>query len=282
MMLTLTGVKKNYKNFNLDCSLEVKPGMVTGLIGANGAGKSTTFKAILRLIKYHGNISIFGKPASELTVQDKEKIGVVMSNGSFSGYLTIKQVVPVMESLYSRFDKEWFVKECDRFELPFTTKIKDFSTGMKARLSVILAMSHDSKLLILDEPTAGLDVIARDELLDMLRTYMEGNYRSILISSHISSDLESLCDDLYMIHSGKIIFHNDTDVLLDEFGMLKLSKEQYNKIEKKYITYMKEEPYGYQCLTDNKRYYIDNYPNITVEKGSIDDFLTIVEKGAKR
>lgn len=282
MMLKLNEVKKSYKNFNLDCSLEVRPGMVTGLIGANGAGKSTTFKAILGLIKYDGDINIFGKPVSKITLTDKENIGVVMSTGSFSSYLTIKQVIPVMEHLYSRFDKAWFKRECERFNLPLVSKIKDFSTGMKARLNVLLAMSHDAKLLILDEPTAGLDVIARDELLDMLRTYMGNNERSILISSHISSDLESLCDDLYMIHDGKIIFHNDTDVLLDEFGMLKVSSIQFKSIDKKYITYVKEEPYGYHCMTDNKQYYIDNYPNIAIEKGCIDDFMTIVEKGAKR
>ena len=150
---------------------------------------------------------------------------------------------------------------------------------MKAKLKVLVAMSHQAKLLILDEPTAGLDVIARDELLDLMREYMESGERSILISSHISSDLEGLCDDIYMIHGGRIIMHEETDRLLGDYGVLKVTEAQYDKLDKRYILKRKKENFGYSCLTDEKQYYLDNYRGITVEKGNIDEVITMMIRG---
>ena len=133
----------------------------------------------------------------------------------------------------------------------------------------------------MDEPTAGLDVIARDELLDLLRSFMEQDEeRSILISSHISSDLESLCDDLYMIHDGKIVLHEDTDVLLSDYALLKVNAEQYETLEKQYILKVKKESFGYCCLTDQKQFYLDNYPQIVIENGTIDNVITMMIRGA--
>lgn len=130
----------------------------------------------------------------------------------------------------------------------------------------------------MDEPTVGLDVVARDEVLTMLREYMEKNEnRSILISSHISSDLENLCDELYMIHNGKIILHEDTDVLLADYAVLKVSEDAYGKIDRQYILKTKNEPYGYSCLTNQKQFYLENYPNIAVENGRIDDLIVMME-----
>ena len=144
----------------------------------------------------------------------------------------------------------------------------------------MIAISHGASFLILDEPTAGLDVIARDEILDLLREFMEQNEnRSILISSHISSDLEGLCDDLYMIHDGKIILHEDTDVLLGDYALLKLDDTQYHTLDKQYLLRSKKESFGYSCLTDQKQYYIENYPNITIEKGTIDAVITMMIRG---
>ena len=282
-MLKIEHVKKSYKNFLLDCSLEVKPGSVTGLIGQNGAGKSTTFKAILGLISIDGgNITILGKKISEFSSEDKENLGVVLSDSGFSGYLTIRDILPILQSFYKKFDLSYFMKQVQKFQLPLDKKIKEFSTGMKAKLKVLVAISHDAKLLILDEPTAGLDVIARDELLEMLREFMEiDDNRSILISSHISSDLESLCDDIYMIHEGKIIMHEDTDVLLSDYAILKVDEQQYQNIDKQYIKRIKKESYGYVCLTDQKQYYLENYPKIVIEKGSIDEIITMMIRGSE-
>lgn len=152
---------------------------------------------------------------------------------------------------------------------------------MKAKLKVLVAMSYGAKLLILDEPTAGLDVVARDEILDMLREYMECEENSILISSHISSDLEGLCDDIYMIDNGQIVLHEDTGVLLDEFGVLKVTAEQYEKLDKTYVMSKKKETFGYAVLTREKQFYLDNYPEITVEKAGIDQIITLLISGKK-
>ncbi len=277
-MLKVEHLKKQYASFSLDCSLEVKPGYVTGLIGQNGAGKSTTFKAILGLIHYQGLVEVFGKPT--LNEEDKQLLGVVLSDSGFSGYLTISDIIPILKHLYKSFDQTFFLRMVNQFELPKNKKIKEFSTGMKAKLKVIVAMSHQAKLLILDEPTAGLDVIARDELLDMMRDYMaEDDQRSILISSHISSDLETICDDFYMIHNGHVIMHEDTDVLLSDYALLKVDFKQFEQLDKDYILKFKKESYGYSCLTNQKQYYKENYPDIVIENGHIDDVMTMMIRG---
>lgn len=280
-MLKIEHLKKQYDSFALDCSLEVKSGFITGLIGQNGAGKSTTFKAILGLIKADGgSVTILGKDISEFTAEDRQNIGVVLSDSGFSGYLKIKDIVPVLKKMYRDFDYAFFMEQIKKFNLPLNKQIKDFSTGMKAKLKVLVAISHNAKLLILDEPTSGLDVIARDELLEMLREFMERDEeRSILISSHISSDLENLCDDIYMINEGKIILHEDTDILLSDYALLKADYEQYKDLDKEYIIRTRKEAYGYSCLTNQKQYYTENYPKMAIEKGSIDDVITMMIRG---
>ncbi len=281
-MLRLNRVRKEYKGFQLDCTLEVQEGCVTGLIGKNGAGKSTTFKAVLGLVKTDGgSIEIFGKPVHEIGNKEKEDIGVVMSDAGFSGYLTIQDLIPMLRSLYRNFQEEEFRSRCREFRLPMNKKIKEFSTGMKRKLQVLAALSHEARLLILDEPTAGLDVVARDELLDMLRSYMEQEGRTVLVSSHISSDLEGLCDDIYMIDDGKIVLYEETDVLLDRYGILKATPEQFGRMEREHILRHKKEEFGYSCLTDQMQFYQENYPDIAVEKGTIDELIMMMIRGEK-
>ena len=279
-MLKLEHVKKQYKDFHLDCSLTVKPGMITGLIGANGAGKSTTFKAVLGLIRTEsGIVELFGKRPEEITPEDKERLGVVLADSGFSGYLSIRDLIPVLKAMYHQFDQTYFEEQCRRFELPMTKKIKEFSTGMKRKLQVLAAISHHADLLILDEPTAGLDVLARDEMLTMLREYMEIEGRAILISSHISSDLEDFCDDIYMIDHGQVILHEETDTLLNEYGLLKVDGKQYERLDKTYVLRSRKETFGYSCLTNEKQFYQENYPDIVVEKGSIDELIMMMVRG---
>ena len=276
-MLRLEHVTKHYKGFDLDCSMEVRPGCITGLIGKNGAGKSTTFKAVLGLINPEGgSIRVFGKSAKALDLRDKEQIGTVLSDSGFSGYLTVKELIPVLSALYPEFQKKEFLRKCEKFAIPMEKKILEFSTGMRQKLQVLAAISHNARLLILDEPTAGLDVVARDRLLGLLREYMEPGDRSILISSHISADLEGFCDDLYMIDEGRIILHEDTDVLLSDYALLKMTEEQYNALDRSYILRYKNENFGYSCLTDQKQFYLENHPEITVEKGTIDEVILMM------
>lgn len=280
-MLKIENLKKKYKTFSLDCTMAVKPGSITGLIGQNGAGKSTTFKAVLGLISIDGGtIKIFGKDIKDIDENDKQSLGVILSDSGFSGYLTINDIIPILDNLYSDFDKAFFIEQIQKFNLDRKKKIKDFSTGMKAKLKVLVAISHNARLLILDEPTAGLDVLARDELLEMLREFMEQDEnRSILISSHISSDLEILCDDIYMIDNGKIILHEDTDILLSDYALIKVDENQFNQIDKQYLLKIKKENYGYCCLTNQRQYYLDNYPNIVIEKNKIDDVIMMMIRG---
>lgn len=278
-MIKLNHVVKQYGNFCLECSMEVPVGQVTGLIGRNGAGKSTAFKAILGLIHTdRGTIEVFGKNVAKLTQEDKEQIGVVLSDSGFCSYLTIKDFLPVLDTMYAGFSREKFVADCERMGLPLKKKIKEFSTGMKRKLQILAALSHNARLLILDEPTAGLDVVARDELLGLLREYAENGDRSIMISSHISSDLEGICDDVYLIDNGRIVLHEDTDVLLNEYGLLKVTKEQFGKLDQTHLLQIKEENFGYSCLTNQRQFYQDNYPSVVIEKGSIDEVITMVTK----
>lgn len=282
-MLEIKEVKKSYGEFQLDCSLNVEKGRITGLVGENGAGKSTLFKAMLGLISYDGGeIKIMGKIPEELNEKEKEELGVVLAEAGFSGYLKGKDVEAVLARLYPRFEAEKFHQMCERYQIPLDKFIKEYSTGMKAKLNLIIALTHQAEFLMLDEPTAGLDVGAREAMLDVLREYMEEEpERSILISSHISSDLEHLCDDIYVIHKGKIILHEEMDTILEKYAVLKVSEAQYQEVDKRYILKEKKESFGISCLTNEKQYYVENYPEIVVESGSLDQVILMLTGGER-
>ena len=280
-MLEIKGLVKDYGDFRLNCSMKVGKGCITGLVGQNGAGKSTTFKAALGLISCDsGEVSILGKPSSELTARDRQKMGVALNNSGFSGYLRVKDIVPVLRAMYPEFDEGKFKNICRKFSVPENKMIKDFSTGMKAKLKVIVAVTHNAEFLLLDEPTSGLDVVTRRDVMDLLREYMEENEdRSILISSHISTDLEGLCDDVYMIHNGQIVLHEDTDVLLNNYALIKADREQFARLDKEHILKVRREHYGYDCLTNQKQYYRENYPDVVVERGNLDEVIAMMIGG---
>lgn len=280
-MVKVEHLVKTYGDYRLDLSMNVLHGQITGIIGKNGAGKSTTIKSILGLVKPDdGSICVFGKPIAELNCKDKQDIGVALSDSGFSMYLTVKDVMKILQKMYDHFDEKVFLEKCQQLNLPMDKQIQKFSTGMKAKLRVLVAICHDAKLLILDEPTAGLDVEARNEILDMLRKYMqEDENRSILISSHISSDLERLCDDLYLIHDGGVLLHEDTDRILDEYALLKVEDKEYEVLDKQYILNTKKETFGYVCMTNQKRFYMENYPKLVIENASIDDLILMLTGG---
>ena len=282
-MLEIKGVKKSYGEFQLDCSLNVEKGKITGLVGENGAGKSTLFKAVLGLISYDaGEIKILGKTQEELSEKEKEKLGVVLAEAGFTGYLKGKDVEAVLARLYPKFEAEKFHQMCEEYKIPLNKFIKEYSTGMKAKLNLIIALTHQAEFLMLAEPTAGLDVGAREGMLDILRAYMEEKpERSILISSHISSDLEHLCDDIYVIHKGKIVLHEEMDTILEKYAVLKVSEEQYRAMDKRYLLKERKEFFGIACLTNEKQYYIENYPEIVVESGSLDQVILMLTGGER-
>ena len=269
-MITMQNVRKTYGNFTFEISMELPEGQILGLIGKNGAGKSTAIKLILGLCRAEeGTVTVLGSDSKELSEKVKQDIGVSLAESGFSGELTVNDVKHILKKMYHSFD-----------ELPMNKKIKEFSTGMKAKLRVLTAMTHHAKLLIMDEPTAGLDVEARNEILDMLRAYIaEDESRSILITSHISTDLESLCDELYLIHDGKLILHEATDAILEQYGILKVSEEQYRTLDQSSILKVQKENYGYACFTNDKKFYQENYPQIAVENGGIDELILMMTGG---
>ncbi len=282
-MLKLMDLKKNYRDFSLECTLEVKPGMITGFIGPNGAGKSTTFKAILGLISHDGGrIELFGKECGLPGPAEKQRIGAVLAEAGFSGELTLRDAGQILKAFYPTFDGVYFTERAKALSLPMDKKIREFSTGMNAKARVLCAVCHRAELLLLDEPTTGLDVAARDQILEILREYMaEDENRAILISSHISGDLEQLCDDFYMISNGRLICHEETDRLLSDYALIKVSGEDLAGLDPVGILRRRRESFGWSLLTDQKRFYSENYPRTVIERIDLDGFIMMMLKGEK-
>lgn len=280
-MVSMTGAIKQYGDYKLDISLEIPAGRVTGLVGKNGAGKSTTIKMILGLVAPDaGEVKVFGQDARKLSLENKERMGIALAEAGFSKFFAPDDILLIMKKMYKDFDADLFTRKCKELDIPMKKKTKEFSTGMRAKLRVLLAMCHKADLLILDEPTAGLDVEARAEILDMLRRYMaENEERSILITSHISSDLEGLCDDIYLIDDGKVLIHEETGNLLENYGVLKLTDSRYEEIDKTYILSTKKESFGYSCITGERQYYQENYPDVVIEKSGIDELILMMTGG---
>ena len=261
-MIKINQLKKSYPGFDLNVSMNIKKGLVTGLIGKNGSGKSTIYKSILDLIQIDdGSITILNKDKDDLTIKDLKKI---------------------LKASYLSFDDSYFTSKVNLYQLPWDKQIRSFSFGMKSKLKIICALSHNAQLLLLDEPTLGLDVIARDEILDLLREFMEKDENhTILISSHISNDLEHLCDYVYMIDDGNILLEEEMDALLSCYGILKVDNKQMTEMDLSYILRKKKEVIGYTLLTNQKQFYLENYPDIVIENNNIDEFIYMMIKGVK-
>ncbi|MDO4466585.1 MAG: ABC transporter ATP-binding protein [Bacillota bacterium] len=280
-MISIKNVEKEYSGFKLNLSMEIPKGTITGLVGKNGAGKSTTIKLILGLVKPDcGEVIVLDKNQKDFCAKDKLEWGVCLSEASFSKELTVQDIYHILKKSYKEFEDASFLQKCRELKLPMNKKVREFSTGMKAKVKLLVAITHKAKLLILDEPTAGLDVEARMDVLNILREYiLEDEERSILITSHISSDLESLCDNIYLIHDGKIILKEDTDVILDQYGILKLDDNQLINLDKEYILKTVNTSNGVVCFTNQRQYYQENYPNLTIEKSGIDNLILMMTGG---
>lgn len=272
-MIRLNNVVKKYQGFTLNVSMEISKGRITGLIGKNGAGKSTIYKILLSLIRMDDGEVIMDECGHE-------DIGTVIADSFFSSYLNIRSIRKIMKESYKRFDEEYFNEKVKEGNLDENKPVREFSFGMKARLKMICALSHNARILLLDEPTLGLDVIARDEILDMIRDYMSRHEdTTVLISSHISDDLKHLSDDIYMIDDGKIILHEDTDVLLDDYAIIKTDEKGYQNIDKSYVVKTLNEYGSYSMLVKEKQYYLDNYKNTVIENAGIDNVIYMMIKG---
>ena len=269
--IEINSVSKRYKSFALDnVSLCVPYGSVMGFIGENGAGKSTTIKALLGLIKIDsGSITVMGENASELSNATKEKIGVVFDTPPFPPSLTPKQLDKVQRGIYKTWDSEKFFDYIKRFELPDDKKIKSFSRGMGMRLSISAALAHSPELLVLDEPTGGLDPVVRAGIIDIFREFMLDEKHTILISTHITSDLDRLADYICFIHKGKVIFTEERDEMHDKYRILNCTDEQLALIDKEDIIGIRKGRFSSEVLTAAA----DKYPDIASDVPTIDEIM---------
>ena len=281
--IEMQNLSKRYKDFELkNISFNVPQGCIVGLIGENGAGKTTTIKSILNITKSEGTIKIFGEDIRKNEKKIKEKIGVVLDDSFLSEYLTTKQINSIMKDIYSTWEENKYIKLLKQFNLPLNKIIKEFSSGMKMKLKIAVAISHNPQILILDEPTSGLDPVVRNEILDIFRKYIEEDEtRSILLSSHITTDLEHISDYIIFIEKGNIVFNMPTPELLENYGIIKCSKDDFLRIDSKdYIRYKKEK-YQYEVLTNDKNNIRKKYNITTIDKSSIEEIMLFYIKGEK-
>jgi len=248
--LEIKNLTKAYPGFTLDnLNLTLPSGCIMGLIGENGAGKSTTIKLILDMIhKDSGSITILGKDNTDSIELTKEDIGVVMDEVGIPECLTVKQVGNVMRHTFRNWDDAEYARLVQKLALPDKKQFKEFSRGMKMKLGIAIALSHNAKLLILDEATSGLDPVVRDEVVEMFSDFTRDENHSILISSHIVSDLEKLCDYVAFLHKGKLLLCEEKDQLLAEYGLIHCTSEELQNLPAEAIKYKKENPYGIEVM----------------------------------
>lgn len=274
--IEVKNITRTYPQFSLkNVTFSVPCGSVVGFIGENGAGKSTTIRAILGLLKKgEGSITVLGENADELSPATKEKIGVVFDGLSFPENLTVKQLDKVMGGIYKTWDSGRFFGYMTKFELPLDKRFKSFSRGMVMRLSIAAALSHDTQLLILDEPTSGLDPVMRSEILDIFLDFMQDENHSILISTHITSDLEHIADYICFIHKGEIMFTEERNEMMERHRILKCTDEQLQRIDKADIIGVRRGRFQNEVLTTNAK----KYPDIPADAPSIEEIMVFYVK----
>ena len=283
--LILKNVNKKYEKSNFaikDISFSIPEGSIVGFIGENGAGKSTTMNCILNVIRRDsGTIEIFGREMTDEDIDIRENIGVVYDSNNFPEYLTARQLADILGRIYSKWDDFCFEQFLRRFGLPESQKIKSYSRGMSMKLAIAVALSHDSKLLILDEATSGLDPIMRDEILDVLLEFVKQENHSILLSSHITSDLEKIADYIVFIHNGEIILNKTKDELIYEYGVIRCSENDfYNILPEDILSSMKKD-YQIDVLIKNKKLMEKKYKNLIIDSVSLDEIMLLLVKGER-
>jgi len=248
--LEIRGLTKEFDGFKLDnLNLTLPNGCIMGLIGENGAGKSTTIKLILDIIrKDSGTITILGRDNQNDIRLTKEEVGVVMDEAGIPECLTATQVGKIMHHTFANWDDTEYTRLLKRLSIPEKKSFKEFSRGMKMKLGIAVAMSHNARLLLLDEPTSGLDPVVRDEVVEMFSEFTRDESHSILISSHIVSDLEKLCDYIAFLHKGKLLLCEEKDLLLSEYGIIHCTAQQLNELDSAAVLSKKESPYGVEAM----------------------------------
>ena len=279
--LMVSGLTKTWKDFTLDnVSFNVPRGAVVGLIGENGAGKSTTINTALGLIqKEAGQVFILGK--EELDGGTKEQLGVVFDGSNYPEILSPGKINRVMKNIYRSWDEQTYFRLLTRFSLPVDRQIRQFSKGMKMKLAICAAFSHHSELLILDEATSGLDPVVRDDILDMLLDFVQDEEHSILMSSHITGDLEKIADYIVFIHEGRVVFSRPKDELLERYGVIKCGAAQFGALDKQDIIVYRKMDYEWQVLVSDREKMQKKCPKALIVPASIDEIMLLYVKGEK-
>lgn len=274
---------KKYDKFTLDnIDLEIPSGMIVGLIGENGAGKTTLIKALLNIIKSDsGEIHIFEKDILASEKEIKEEIGVVLDNMFFPEILSAKDIDGIMKSAYQKWDSELYFHYLKDFDIPFKQQIKKLSKGMRKKLEIATALSHHPKLLILDEPTSGLDPVVRNEVLDIFLEFIQDEEHTILLSTHITSDLEHIADHIVFIDGGKKVLDKSRDDILENYGILKCSKEELEKINKEDIISYKKNRYDCEILISDITKMKKKYKDYVIDKITLEELMVLMIKGEK-
>ncbi len=280
LCLKVDNLTKQYDHFKLDhVSFELPKGTIMGLIGENGAGKSTTIHAILDLIhKDEGEVTFWGQRLSDSRAI-KEDIGVVFDEINFHDTLNAKKIAHIFREAYRQWDDAAFEGYLKRFSLPWDKEIREFSRGMKMKLGIAAALSHHPKILILDEATSGLDPIVRDDILDVFLDFVQDEEHGILMSSHITTDLEKVADYITFIHQGKVLFCREKDELRYRYGALRCGEAEFAKIDPADILAYRKEPYQYSVLVADREQAARKYPGIIVDPVTIDEIMLLYVKG---
>ena len=282
VILEVKNLTKHYDGFTLDhVSFQVPGGCIMGLVGENGAGKSTTIKAILDLVhKDEGNVTFWGRELSDSS-DLKEDIGVVFDGISFYETLTPVQVGRILGAAYRRWDDKLYKQYLERFSIPKEKEIKGLSKGMKAKLSIAAALSHRPKFLIMDEATSGLDPVMRDDMLDVFLEFVQDEEHSILMSSHITTDLEKVADYITFIHQGKLLFCKSKDELRYQYGIVRCGAAVFEQMDKSQALAWRKEDYQWDVLVPDKEKARRLYKNAVVDDATIDDILLLYVKGER-
>ncbi len=276
-ILEINNLTKEYDGFKLNnISFNLPKGSIMGLVGENGAGKSTTIKLILNLIKRKsGTIKVFGLDNIKDEKEIKEQLGVVLDESNFHDNLNSKDVSSIMSRIYKNWDTPLFESYLKKFNLPEKKIIKEYSRGMKMKLSIAVALSHHPKLLILDEATSGLDPMVRNEILDVFLDFIQDENHSILISSHIISDLEKAADYITFIYQGEIVFSEEKDSLLESYGILKCGGEDFKTLDKESMVAFEKSSFGYNVLIKNRHSLPERYNKFIIDKPSLEDIMLL-------
>ena len=279
--IQIQNLSKVYKDFSLkNITLNIPKGSILGVVGANGAGKSTMIQALLGLIRSeYDAIKILGKDLQTQEKEIKEDIAVVYDVSHYNLQYTPKFIGSMLQKVYQNWDMERYHGYLKRFGLPEDKRLKTFSKGMKMKLEFAIAFSHAPKILILDEATSGLDPVFRDEILDLIREFTEEEEHTVLISSHITSDLDKVADYIALIHDGTLQFVKTYDEIRDGYGILHCGKDFFETLREEDIVSFKKEPYEYKVLVKNKNEILRVFPELEMERASVEDIMLFYVKG---